>query len=222
MGRITLVCTVHNERGLCSENELVGILEAVGPDVIFEEIRPSDFDSFYASKPTLETRAVARYLKARAVRQVPVDDYSIPDSFRRDINILFDYVESNSVEYRALIAERDWKTDQLGFRYLNSPEFEAISKRSRESLENTIALSGSDGLKKALSTWNGQLQRRENSMLENIYSFCRASQFKEGVFLVGAEHMSSIIEGVESRIKRESNLVAWNIWNKPRELKGLQ
>jgi len=59
-------------------------------------------------------------------------------------------------------------------------------------------------------------------MLENIYSFCRASQFKEGIFLVGAEHMSSIIEGVESRIKRESNLVAWNIWNRPRELKGLQ
>lgn len=220
MGRITLVCTVHNERGLCSENELVRILETIGPDVIFEEIRPSDFDSFYASKHTLETRAVARYLKARTARQVPVDEYSVPENFRRDIDILFDYVESNDIGYRALIAERDWKTDQLGYRYLNSPEFEAISKRSRESLENTIALSGSDGLKKILSTWNGQLQRRENSMLENIYAFCRTSPFKEGVFLVGAEHVSSIMEGIENRIKRDANLVGWNIWSRLRELRG--
>lgn len=226
MGKITLVCTVHNKRGSCSENELVGILESVDPDVIFEEIRPSDFDSYYACLYTLETQAVTRYVKARATtRQVPVDNFDDivdPGSLRRDIDILFDYAESNSIEYRALIAERDWKTDQLGFRYLNSPEFEELSKRSRELLENIIARSDSDGLKNILSTWNGQLQRRENSMLENIYAFCRTIPFKKGVFLVGAEHISPLIEGIESRIKREANLVSWNIWSRPRQVQGVQ
>ena len=60
MGRITLVCTVHSERGLCNENELFRILETIGPEVIFEEIRPSDFESYYGdkSKHTLEMRTV--------------------------------------------------------------------------------------------------------------------------------------------------------------------
>ena len=77
MGRITLVCTAHTEDGLCNENELLQILLAVGPDVIFEELRPADFSSFYGdtSKHTLEMRAVTSYLKGRQARQVPVDDY---------------------------------------------------------------------------------------------------------------------------------------------------
>ena len=217
MGRITLVCTVHSEMGLCNENELIRILEAVGPDVIFEEIHPSDFDSYYRdkSKHTLETRTVGRYLKVRPARQVPVDDFVIPEGFPRDMGILFDYVESNNIEYRALVAERDQKTYHLGFRYLNSPEFETLSKRSRESFEKAIALSGSDGLKKILSTWNDLLRRREDSMLANIYDFSRKNLFTEGVFLVGAAHMSSIVEDIQSRMKTEANLVDWNIWNRP-------
>ena len=216
MGKITLVCTVHNETGLCNEDELMRILESVGPDVIFEEILPSDFDSYYRdkSKQTLETRTVGRYLKVRPARQVPVDEFVIPESLPRDMGSLFDYVESHSIEYRALIAERDQKTHQHGFRYLNSQEFEALSKRSRESFEKTIALSGSEGLKKILSTWNELLRRRENSMLENIHDFCRKSSFTEGVFLVGAGHMSSIVEDIESRKNTEADIVDWKIWTR--------
>ena len=198
MGRITLVCTVHNERGLCNENELLRILEAIGPEVIFEEIRPSDFQSYYAdkSKHTLEMRTVGRYLKRKTGRQVPVDDFVIPEGFRRDLDILFDYVESNNIEYSELIAERDQKTHHLGFRYLNSPEFKALSKNVCESFEKFIAKSGRDDLKKSLLTWNDMMRRRENSMLKNIYDFCRNSPFTEGMFLVGAGHMSSVCENI--------------------------
>jgi hypothetical protein len=214
--RITLVCTVHNEMGLCNEDKLMGILEEVGPDVIFEEMRQSDFVSYYRdkSKHTLETRTVGRYLEDRPARQVPVDDFVIPEGFRIDMDILFDYVESNNDEYCSLIAERYQKTNRLGFRYLNSPEFEALSKRSRELFEKTIVLSKIDSLKKLLSTWNDHLRRRDDSMLENIYDFCRKNSFTEGVFLVGAEHMSSITEDIASRMKTAANLVDWKFWNR--------
>jgi len=188
------------------------ILETIGPDVIFEEIRRSDFGAYYRdkTKSTLETRTVGRYLKVRPARQVPVDDFVIPEGFPGDINSLFEYVESNDIEYRGLIAEREQKTYHLGFRYLNSPAFEALSKRARESFEKTIALSGSEDLKKKLWTWNDALRRRDASMIQNIYEFCRKSPFTEGAFLVGAEHISSILEGITSRMKTDGNLVDWN------------
>jgi len=211
VGRITLVCTVHRERGLCNESELIRILETIGPDVIFEEIRPSDFGAYYRDKSfsTLETRAVSSYLKVRPTDQVAVDDYVIPDGFRREMDSLFEYVESTDPEYRRLIAERDQKTYRLGFRYLNSPAFEALSKRARESFEKTIASSGSEGLKKKLWMWNDALRRRDASMIQNIYEFCRKCPFKEGAFLVGAEHISSILEDIASRMKTDGNLVDW-------------
>jgi hypothetical protein len=207
---------VHNENGLCNENELIRILETVRPDVIFEEIRPSDFDSYYRDKSrcTLETGAIGKYVEAKPTQQVPVDDFIIPDNFPEEMSTLFDYVESDSIEYLALIAERNQKTHHLGFSYLTSPEFEALSKSTRAALEKSIALSRSEILEKILSTWNDLLRRREDSMLENIYDFWRNSPFKEGVFLVGAEHMSSIVGHVERRMKTEVSLVDWKIWNR--------
>lgn len=217
MRKITLVGTVHREGGLCNEGELITILEAIGPDVIFEEIRASDFEALYrdGSRHTLEMRAVGRYLKAKPAWQVPVDDYLVPDSFRREMATLDEYVESNNAEYSALMDEISQKKSFFGFRFLNSPEFEALNKRANESFESTIAMSGNEDLKKGLSMWNDQIRRRDASMVENIYGFCRKNSFAEGVFLVGAAHLSSIVEDVASRIKREASLVDWNIWNRP-------
>ena len=216
VGRITLVCTMHRERGLCSEHELLKILETIGPDVFFEEIRQSDFDSHYRdrSRSTLETRTVSRYLKVKSAQQVPVDDYVIPESFLRDMGILSDYVESRSAEYRAVEAKIHQMALDLGFRYLNSPEFMAHRKYADELFEEVITMSGSDELRKLLSTWNDQLRRREDSMMENIYDFCRKSSFTEGVFLVGAGHMSSIVQDIEGRMQKETNLVDWKFWSR--------
>jgi len=206
---------MHKENGLCSEHELLKILETVGPDVVFEEIRPADFDSYYRdrSRSRLETRAVIRYLKVRSAQQVPVDDYVIPESFPRDIASLDEYVGSNSIEYCELMDEIDQKTHLLGFRYLSSSEFEALNKRASESYEKSIAISSSEDLKNRLSMLNDQLRKRDASMVEKIYDFCRNNQFTEGVFLVGAGHKSSIVEDIENRMKTEANLVDWNIWN---------
>jgi len=215
VGRITLVCTMHNENGLCSEHELLKILETIGPDVFFEEIRQSDFDSYYRdrSRSTLETRTVNRYLTVRSAQQVPVDDYVIPESFLRDMEVLSDYVESRSAEYRAVEAKLHQMAFDLGFRYLNSQESMSHRKYADKLFEDVIAMSGRDDLRKLLSTLNYQLRRREDSMLENIYDFCRNNPFMEAVFLVGAGHKSYIVENIENRMKAEANLVHWNIWN---------
>lgn len=215
VGRIILVGTVHRELGSCNESELIRILETIGPDVIFEEIRPSDFDALYRDTPkhSLEMGAISRYVKVRPARQVPVDDYEIPEGFGPKMRALESFVESRSPEYGAVMDEIGQMKAEFGFRYLNSPNFVAHIKKSEGLFEQTIFRYGNDDAKKLNSMWNEQVRRRDNSMLENIYNFCREGAFAKGVFLVGAGHMASIVEGVESRMKKEADLVDWKIWN---------
>jgi len=203
MGRITLVGTAHRESGFCNESELIRILEALAPEVIFEEIRPSDFEASYRdqSKHTLEMRAVGSYLKVKPARQVPVDDYVMPGSFPRDIARLEEYVQANCLEYCELMEEISRKKHLLGFPFLNSPGFEALNKRANESYERTVAMSGSEDLKKTLSIFNEQMRRRDVSMAGNIHEFCRKSPFTAGVFLVGAGHLPAILEEMASRTR---------------------
>lgn len=209
--------TVHKERGSCNEGELIRILETIGPEVIFEEIRPSDFETHYRDKSrhTLEMRAITTYLKVRPARQVPVDDYEMPESFGRNMWSLDQFVESRSREYYAALDAIFQMTSEFGFRYLNSPDYVAHIKRSDQLFEETVCKCGSDDQKELLSMFNAQLRRRENAMMENVYGFCRTSTFTEGVFLVGAAHMSFIVEGIESRMRQEFGLVDWKIWSRP-------
>jgi len=214
VGRITLICTAHRESGNCNVQELAKILQAAGPEVIFEEIRPTDHESLYAdvSRHTVEMHAIREYLKSNKCRQVPVDDYEMPDDFGAYMHALDDFVGSNSIPYRETMDEMSRKKFELGFGYLNSLEFISSFKESERIYKETILNYGNDLAKSKLSQWDEQIRKRDSSMLENIHSFCQQSDFKEGVFLVGAGHMSSIMVGIEQRTKNPTNFVTWRYW----------
>ena len=215
MGRITLVCTAHREDGKCNQHELLKILLALAPEVIFEEIRPGNFESLYsdASKYSLEMRAIEDYLKVRKARQVPVDDYEMPEDFGPHMRALEEFVASRSGEYADVMEEIFRKQFELGFSYLNSSEFISSCKESERLYQETVYNYGNDLAKSKLAEWNYQLRKRDTSMLENIYSFCRRIDFMEGVFLVGAAHMSSIMGGIELRMKDQPPIVTWRYWS---------
>lgn len=217
MGRITLVCTTHKEKGQCNELELIRILETICPDVIFEEMRPLDFASYYTdrSRSTLETRAISKYAKILPVRQIPVDDYEFSENFGREMLALDEFVESQSNEYSAIQDRIHWLSCEYGFKYLNGPDCTSHLKYSEKLYEKIISHHGNAHAKNLLSRWNDRKRRREESMLDNIYSFCRNNTFTEGVFLVGVGHKLSIVEGIENRGQNEINLVDWKIWNRP-------
>src|SRR5258708_23301673 len=102
MHQITLVCSVHRESELCNAAELLEILRAIEPGVVFEEMLPSDFDSYYkhGTKSSLESRAINRYREFKSFQQVPVDRYDMPESLlaeiKRDVDSVFDRVEQTS------------------------------------------------------------------------------------------------------------------------------
>ncbi len=217
MGRITLVCTAHREIGKCNEHELVQILLAVGPEVIFEEIRPDDFESFYAdeSKYNVEMRAIKEYLKGRNARQVPVDDYETPEGFGPHIRALDEFVASRNDAYRYTMDEMHQMQSELGFSYLNSSAFVSSIKESERLYQEAVSKYGNDLARSTLSEWNDQIRKRNSSMLGSIYRFCQQTDFTEGVFLVGAGHMSSIMDGIERRMKYQPTFVTWRFWNGP-------
>lgn len=47
---VTLIATSHKESGACKSDELYRIIEKISPDIIFEEIPPSQFDDIYEGK----------------------------------------------------------------------------------------------------------------------------------------------------------------------------
>jgi len=80
MRKITLVCSSHRENGLCTARELLRLLRAIDPEVIFGEVPRSDID-FYNPR-SLEGQAVTRFLTFKSFQRVPVDRYEMPPNFR--------------------------------------------------------------------------------------------------------------------------------------------
>lgn len=216
MPRITLVCTTHRESGKCNKDELGKILLAINPEVIFEEIRPDDFEPFYAdeARHSLEIRAIKEYLKVRKARQVPVDDYEIPEFFKSEMLALDDLVYSSSYAYCDAMEEIHRKQFEFGYNYLNSSEFVSDFEKSERLYRETVFRDGNDLARRKLSEWNDQISKRESSMLGNVYRFCQQTDFMEGVFLVGAAHISSLIDGIERSKKDQPTLVSWRFWNR--------
>lgn len=212
MAAITLVCTCHKERGSCTEDALLDILRNLDPDVAFLEVRASDFDAY--ATHMLEARAVQRYSKLRRVESVPVDEFEIPASFRSDMDAIFAYVEQHSDEFNALADQRDMAATQ-GFEAMSGGNFEAIVEKCESSMKRSILLSCNEALIARHAAWTSSLRQREDSMLSNIYNFCRRSPQSRGVFLVGAAHLSSLVRGIEDRVAQEPEIVRWAVWSRP-------
>ncbi len=212
--KITFVGTVHDENGLCNAEALLELLRTIEPDVVFEELRPSDFDSFYATKHTTETKALSEYRKHRLIKQVPIDRYDIPENlistFKEMLNNIFDYVEQKSQECWLLKDEIDRNTGLLGFKYLNSIDHARKWARICEIQDKTIFGTGNQRLIRILQIWRQQQHRREIEMLGNIYEYCRENVFETGVFLVGASHKMGIAREIEKYAATETNLITWN------------
>jgi hypothetical protein len=206
MNEITLVCSAHRETGLCNAVELLAILSAIGPDTVFEEVRPSDFALYCRNEMILEARSVAGFCAGRKLRRVPVDAYEVPAeslvSTKRALDSALDFVWESSAEYRELCEQHDRATHDSGFSYLNSASCVASMRRLFEIEDRTIALSNNAVLSSALENWRLLNSSREEAMVGHILEDCRLNSGDTGVFLVGVAHKAAIIEAIEIKKAR--------------------
>lgn len=212
MPTITLIASSHRESGRCNAGELLRILQAISPDIIFTEQRAEDFTSYYRNG-VVEAHAIAQYRSHKKFQHVPVDQFETPDlRARNEMSEVFNFVEQSREEYQYLRDQEDRTVPLLGFDYLNSAAYEASNARLVELEDETIRQAGDSRLNRRLQWWRNLMRARERSMVSGIYEFCAITAFETGVFIVGAAHRADIIRQItEISAASTDVLIRWNM-----------
>jgi hypothetical protein len=213
MYNITLFCTQHGENGNCNVHELYGIIETLNPEIIFEEIPPCNFDEYYKNmtRSNLETDTIKMYLEKHPIKHIPVDhDVIMPQSFWDDNRYMFEKIETTNYEFRKSLDLDSQYVKLYGFNYLNS--INCINTRNDYygEIEVTLQILNNEKLFKIYKLWNNINEKRENEMINNIYSYCKENSFDKGLFFIGAAHRESIIKKIKNCNETEEINLNWN------------
>lgn len=210
MYNITLISTVHKECGNCNSNELLKIIEHICPNVIFLEaleVNYSKYDEmrfsrFGVSEKRVELKAIQEYRQNHSSEYVPVLDIGLSDDFESMIKIV-----SKNKDYQILLDEYSLLEMDGGFRFLNSQKSIVLQEELRK-LKNRIIDD-----KIMLQKVNANIDAYENSMLRNIYSFCKENSFDTAIFMCGVAHRKSIIEKIGEYEEKETTHLNWTFYN---------
>jgi hypothetical protein len=211
MNSISLVCTVHAERGLANVSELRAILERFRPEVIFLEIPPDtfacDFDA--GTRENLESKAARQYREYNQVELVPVDLHTPAESFFTDNRYLFQRIEGKSCEYRRLMTWHSNYVRDLGFSYLNSEHCSKHWSDIYSEMLTTIRTIDEPRLTELYELWKKTIEDRDEEMMKNIRRYCSDNSFEKGLFLVGAAHRQAIIDKSKEQLGDDPTGIQW-------------
>lgn len=209
MHKITLISTMHEEIGKCNADELCDILERLNPEVIFLEALEetySNYDKMVSSSfgvyhKKLEIKAIQKYCENNSCKYIPVLDNGLADSFERKYKIVCQNREMQELLYNfySLVSEH-------GFKFLNSVESVKHQEQMR-LLEKQFLINSELEL-----SFNIDIDEYENSMMRNIYSYCKDNRFTSAIFLCGVAHRKSIIEKIVKFNTLENVNINWVVY----------
>ena len=218
MYNITLICTRHDELGKCNSYELCKIIEAINPEIIFEEIPPSCFDEFYVTKSrrNLETDAIHKYWETFVIPHIPVDSDDIPsESFFKKHEYMHKRIEGladiNGFNYRNLTDRCREQIAIHGFKYLNSKYYINFCDEIGSTIERGLQKINNEELFQINQLWKDINKKREIEMLQNIYNYSRKSSYNKAVFTIGAGHKKSIVKKIKEYETREDFKLNWTM-----------
>jgi hypothetical protein len=212
MKRISVVFTVHEEKGLASISGLLAILERIRPEVIFLEIPAAAFDDqVNGDHGNLESTAVNRYRENHHVDLIPVDLPTPDADFFAKHQHLSRRVERTSADYRRLV---DWHSENVsacGFAYLNSKDCSDLFSQLHEAILTGIEKDVDRRLlAEVYDLWIRTNELREKGMMKNIQNHCQQAPFSRAAFLVGAAHRRSIIDLSRREPGAASSVIEWD------------
>ncbi|HLU85657.1 MAG TPA: hypothetical protein VKZ45_09280 [Vicingaceae bacterium] len=232
MHKITLISTIHSEKGQCNSDELYKIIASINPEVIFEELPPNYSDMYYSNsfdmhcannillnrRPPvvpLEVKCIKRYKENYNIKIFPVDVDVTQKLSKYQDEIYFLFLTFFKYEnYKILNNEKEALLLQEGFHFLNSRKFlDFLNKK--EALEKNIIKSEiqKNRLQNIYKLFHAeQYDSRENAMLNNIYNYSEESQYDQAVFLIGAEHKKSIMQKITEYVKRSDIKLNWTMY----------
>lgn len=209
MHNITFISTMHKKNGKCNADELYNILKEESPEVAFLEALESTysnydktmFSSFGVYHQKLELEAIQKYSNNSSIEYVPVLDSGLSDLFNDKYERICENIQLQEVldEFNSLVQTN-------GFQFLNSQLSITLHQKMR-MLENRL-LNHND-LNEAV---NADIDAYENSMIRNIYSYCRINRFEKAVFMCGSAHRKSIIEKIRRYNTKEKMDINWVVY----------
>lgn len=210
MHEIILISTTHKEYGNCNSIELLKIIENNRPDVIFLEALEDDypeyeqsiFSQFGVYNERLELKAIQMYSENHDFKYIPVLHVRLSDEFDKKFKLVSENKNWQLLIDNYLLLQKDG-----GFQFLNSEQSTVLQEEMRE-LENKII--NNEVLRKKVDK---NIAEYENSMLRNIYAFCKENQFTTAKFMCGAAHRKSIIEKIAEFEKSSEIQLIWTYYN---------
>ena len=213
MCRITLILTVHNERGICNSNNLYKIIEQIAPNVIFQEISPEGLFAIQTGlHPNgLEGIAINMYSQKYPINLETVDidpnkliDLNTKNNIKRRINTFRQYAEYNELE-----GQLYFLSEQYGFQYLNSEQCVELFEQLYFLENEIVELINNERLSQTHNIFKSVMEMREDEMIKNIYNYTKQSKYNEAIFLIGAAHKKSIISKVLEMESKSEFKIDW-------------
>ena len=209
MQSITFISTVHNKIGKCSANELCEILIKITPEVVFLEAledtyskyQQHTFSNFGVFHEKLEIRALQKYSGISQFEYVPVLGQGLTDSFEEKFNLV-----CQNIHFRKMLDNFNSLASMKGFDFLNSEESIKLYEEMRIYGDSIIMDN------ELIQTFKNDIDKYENSMISNIYSFGMKTKFKNAVFMCGVAHRQSIIDKIETYRSKTSLDLNWKIY----------
>lgn len=221
MHNITIISSKHVELGKCNSLQLLEILNSINPEVIFEELPKSYFGLYYgnlSTKFTLETIAIANFLKSKKAKQVLVDTTDFPHikALMNNYSIMLEHCLNFRQQNVLPIKEEILKSNQLlneqGFDYLNSELAEVFQDNFKVLINDCLLQINSRQYYEAAIQWQSLIDFRENHMIKSIYEFSEQNEYNEAVFTLGVAHRKSIKAKINDVQNKSVIKLNWNFY----------
>lgn len=151
MHNITIVGSIHTEKGKCNSEELYKIIDQINPEIIFEELsiiisdlfykEKCNYDEYYkilkynlannivdligilpSSEIPLEVNCIRKYLQNHNILNIPVDIVTDPETSESFGMMLYEFYKHDDI-YKKLVDECELSIEYLGFEFLNSKDY---------------------------------------------------------------------------------------------------
>ena len=204
MNKITLIGTMHEEIGKYNEESLYNILEAINPDVIFEETSLYTATLIYkfGIKPEFpEQNVIQRYITNHNTENIPIDTLEYPKEFKKwERNIFEDLMQKNenNKELHELLKFRRNYISENGIEGMNTVYYDNLTIKVYQ-LKKDYLYNYREHLIEDYNKYHDFIiEQREVEMVNNISKY--HEQYKNNfnaVFTIGADHRISIVKKLQ-------------------------
>lgn len=214
--QITLIFTQHETNGACSSDALLQLIEVIKPEVIFEELSLENYRLAYEEMylNNLESVTIRKYLASQAVEHIPVDTYELPKDYYKDMGAMYKRLTSSANEYsfglRSILDRKESLINQYGFHFLNSPQNELLFEQIEILKQRALEKKNDENLYRIALSEKECLEKREDTILDNIYRYCKEKDFSKGLMFIGSGHQKSIKKKIQERIATEEENINWS------------